>query len=929
MEEPIFEFNGDGGAKYKANKDRINKTLNIFKDSNTGEVNLEFLPASVKQRIKQLIEENNNIRKAALKGNDVLKKQWMQYNKARGKVYKKYFVSKATDQWLAKYEVDDSSEDFNVLDADERLPRWATKLIVRDVEDDNGENLRDKYTELVPGDGWISTEDRTDMLNPEFEKLSKEEGNEGVSMIPKRSLYNNSAAYNKVKNSKTLKALYDEVLLTMKESNAEFYNNDNANPYKLPSITGSMWKYMKSSGVGGMLKYVREQVGFIDNGQGISQDEAFGMAINSILSNVEEFSQMVKNESDITASKTTGKRADGRQFNVIPPRFTTPLDDPSLISPDLIGIVCEYYDSAMNTKYKDDIKDTIESFMDMLEYRDYVKQKVDRKTGEVKKKTKHGKETNTYKSARKAVDMFLYGIKSDPVEVGNWNVTKTAQLAKQATTAINLGGSAVVALTGFFTSSYAHIINSFVGNKAYGFREACAAAGIVLWSGIKRGWDFVTTGNGTYRDKVLGLMRLYNIVDQQKKKYKKSHQNKFLRFLSNNYIFGMLSQLDYIIKANIAVSLCLSHKLVDGKFVAKEDIRNRARNLSTKELAAQLKKWNEGVSVWNALEMVDGKLQPKAEYKEAFDNVDDLLYNRIIKCAENGDGVATETQKAAVSTSIIGAAALVHRQYLPLQIQDRYAKTVYDMDTQLMGQGMFRTVFNALGWLIAKSAYDSYMANKLDADYHWYSAAFNRKFYQQVVFNKDFYQQTGKGVKESYQQYFSDKSSDEAFMLSRARRKHMKKFAIELGMFLAAFKILMPLLYAAADDKKNKDELMLQLAAYVARRVEWESFNPYRLDDMAANIKTVTAETSLLDKVETIITDISPRSNLFSTLLNSGKENYSDSSEVKRGVYRGWDKLDRDLFKLFIPYHNTYEQIYGSKNKRRYYENQIMRIDKD
>jgi len=67
----------------------------------------------------------------------------------------------------------------------------------------------------------------------------------------------------------------------------------------------------------------------------------------------------------------------------------------------------------MNVKYKDEIKDTIESFMDMLENRDFVKKSVDKKTGKTKEKIKHGKETNTYKSARKAVDMFLYGIKTD------------------------------------------------------------------------------------------------------------------------------------------------------------------------------------------------------------------------------------------------------------------------------------------------------------------------------------------------------------------------------------------------------------------------------------------------------------------------------------------------------------------------------------
>lgn len=929
MEEPIFDFNGDGGAKYKENNERINKTLNIFKDSNTGEVNLDFLPASVKKKIKVLQKENSVIRNAALENNATLKKQWKEYQKQKGKVYKKYFVSIATDQWLAKYEMDGSGTDLNINDADERLPRWATKLVVRDIEDESGENMLEKYTELIPGDGWINNTERDDLLNPEFEKLSQEEGNEEMSMIPKKSLYDNSKAYNKIKNSPTLRALYDGILSTMIEANSNFYSGNYNNSYQLPQITGSMWKYAASSGVRGAMKYAAEQLGYIGNGQAITQDQAFGMAVSAVLGDTSNLSQSVQNENDMSASKTVGMRADGRQFNVIPPRYTTPLEDPSLISPDLIGIVCEYYDSAMNTKYKDEIKDTVEAFMDMLENRDYIKKSVDRNTGKIIEHKTVGKDTNTYKSARKAVDMFLYGIKTKPIEVGGWNLSKTAALAKQATTAINLGGSPVVALTGFFTSSYAHLINSFVGNKAYGFREAWSAAWIVLWSGIKRGFNFVTA-NKEYRDKVLELMRYFNIVDQQKKKYKKSHQNKILRWISNNYIFGMLSQLDYIIKANIAVSLCLSHRLVDGKFVAKEDIRNRARNLSDKELAAQLKKWNEGESVWSILKITNGELSPDEKYKEAFADVENLLYNRIIKCAENADGVATETQKAAISTSILGAAALVHRQYLPLQIQDRYAKTVYDMDTQLYGQGMFRTVGNALTLFILRSIKDAYIAQKAEADFHWYSAPFNRKFYQQIAFNKDFYKQiVSTNIRRQYKNYFNDNTSDESYMLSRARRKHIKKFGIELVVFFAAFQMLMPLLYAASDDKDNKDKLLLQLAAYTARRVEWESFNPYRLDDMANNISTVTAETSLLDKIETIITDYSPRANLFSTLFNSDPLSEIGDNRVKRGVYKGWDKTDRDWFKLLIPYHNAYEQIYGSKEKRRYYENKIMQIEKD
>jgi len=62
-----------------------------------------------------------------------------------------------------------------------------------------------------------------------------------------------------------------------------------------------------------------------------------------------------------------------------------------------------------------------------------------------------------------------------------------------------------------------------VGNKSYGFKEACDAAGIVLWSLVKRGRATLSRNNTTKFDKVMGLMRMFNIVDQQEKKYKKSH----------------------------------------------------------------------------------------------------------------------------------------------------------------------------------------------------------------------------------------------------------------------------------------------------------------------------------------------------------------------------------------------------------------------
>jgi hypothetical protein len=42
------------------------------------------------------------------------------------------------------------------------------------------------------------------------------------------------------------------------------------------------------------------------------------------------------------------------------------------------------------------------------------------------------------------------------------------------------------------------------------------------------------------------------------------------------------------------------------------------------------------------------------------------VYERIIYVAEKADGVASETQKAEITTNFLGAAAMIHRQYLPL-----------------------------------------------------------------------------------------------------------------------------------------------------------------------------------------------------------------------------------------------------------------------
>jgi hypothetical protein len=286
---------------------------------------------------------------------------------------------------------------------------------------------------------------------------------------------------------------------------------------------------------------------------------------------------MVESEDDITAKNIRGQSADGRVFSVIPIRYNHPLSDPKLISKDLIGIVGEYYEAALNYKYKDEIKDKIESLIDILENREFTKNTT---SGT---KTVSGKDTNTYMSARKAADMFLYGMLTDQMRTNSREWSKVTTLAKKATTAINLGLNPAVAATGFFSTGFAHIINAITGDQNYGIKEFSKAIGInavdavVSWLGIKE------AGTNSTDNKTMAFMEMFNLVNQLDRKYKKSHQNRFYKLFSNNYTFGLLTAADFMIKSNIMTTILLSHRLVDGKFVSKEDLFVERKKMSDDE----------------------------------------------------------------------------------------------------------------------------------------------------------------------------------------------------------------------------------------------------------------------------------------------------------------------------------------------------------
>lgn len=911
--EPIYEINNDGGATYKANKERINKIINLFRDYNTGEPNLPMMPARVKANLKALEMENKKIRE---QGNKELIKKSKAYRKAYSRIFNKYLKSEYSKYYRKLHADDDiyltSSDDVRIVKR-----RWETILKVKKGFDEEGVSYQDKFTDLIPGDGWINRDDNDQLLNPVYSELGY-----NVPYIPKQQLedgstpYDNSKQYNKIMSSPTLSALYKAVVGDsetgeqgiLQIANGKLFNRLYQDDYLLPGITGSMWKYAKNQGVVGAVTqatiYAGDHLGFTK--QGISQDTGFGQPVSQALDTINDLLEIVNQENSSFGGKVTGERPDGRSFNIIPQYYSKRLDNPSQLSSDLVGIICSYYENACNFENKSEIKDYIESILDVIQNRRY--EILNKETGN--KEKKEGSSTNTFASAQKFVQMNLYNIRTDAQKIGinvgdnryGVNLGKVAQNFSRLTQALNLGMSPAVALTGFFTAQYTHLINAIVGDKGYGMNELTQATGEVIGHYIKNYGGLQYASNQLSNDKVMLLAEMFDVSNQLKRKFKNSNRSRFVRFL-DNWCFGMLTTCDFASKSTIMVTVLMSHRYMDGKFLSREDVLNKLE-ASTKEGRDRLlNKWKEGKCLYSIFSVKNGEIVVDPQYKSAFEAVENTVYHRINKTAENADGMATETQKAAMTTNFFGAAVLTHRQYLPLMIQQRFLPMVYDFDMQMYTQGQYVVDFqffknvccSAIGELIkTKSIQDA--INKFKTDYN---------------------------------SFVNDVSSEENWKISRARKKALKKTITELSMFTTVVIPLVGLICMFADDDDNKEDNALQLAAYIARRVQWEVFTPYRMSDIFNNIKSPSAQTGTLDKFANLSGELQnrifPRGVLLDTLLGLNP-NDEKSDIITRGVYKDHTRLYKYLMQM-TPYHNLYEQWYGARQKRSYYEKQIMQLD--
>lgn len=940
----------------------INDRINTFYGTNKI-INDKAMTRAMQNSIKKLIKKQIQLRKKAIKNDPNLEKLSKKY----GAVFNSYIEFKSTERYnnLSRQALEKSTEDGSfdemlywdlmsnygdlIEDWDTaeilgiRPYRWFTEMRAKDVS---------RFMVWQPGDAYIDAENSSSLKN------SKEDFDDslGVSFIPNLKIkrYNNQKNYARFVKIQGYENLYDEnlaelyktVVDVLKSANSKMKNREYADDYLLPQISGTLYTRLVSDNKedGGyisrkwklIVQWIYEKLGI----RPPSDDDPL----------VGQLEEKIDDNSPIDTSERVRQiglskdMPDGRSMHMIP-QFFTNRKNSKFISRDLLNIVALYYQMASNYQHKTEVRDKCEAIVDMLEHREI------KKTEGSQESTSTGKESRTYQMAQTFLEMNLYDVRRKHSTFKNWKWTYAVDQLNKYTTVNNLGMNPKVSVVGLLTAGYNHFINSITGYM-YGFSDATRGGCEVISQCVQsliQGESYL--GNIDSKNRLSVIDEFYNVSNMLNKKLQDSNVNRPFKVFFQHAIFGGMASADFIIKNSIALSILYSYRWVNGEFYSKDRIYREASKIEDKNKRKQfidetLTKYNSAESLYTILDTDTGKVLIKdKKQRDAYNKIHHEVLSRIEKIAERADGMATKTQKAAITQNVLGAAVLTHRQYLPLMIQERFSNTVFDYDMSMYKNGQHRLFFNyctalmstspviggALGASLAYAILRStpYIGNYISlfgAAAGIYYSYYSRK-------NK-----SNESFSQINQRFFNDNSSETSRLKSHYNKKMLKQIFLELLTYniLSAF-----VKWVCGKADKDKDEWWLQFTALCLRQFEWEAYTPYRFDDIFNNIKSVGAITGTIDYIQSSVGGIlSLGLELFPILLNTlaGNEE-KDSKTIRSGVYQYWKKENKDLMKA-VPIHNWYEQGFytpgigfggavGSYYKRKYLENKVFRIQDD
>ncbi len=801
------------GNYYARLKEERDELLKLTKDVNENYNDNTLFSNPYLERIKALDEEMDEIRrktptgqKTGLKFSDIAmivrKPEWAQELQV---------ALKTNDtEWLSRNTIKNPK-------TGELLPTSAWTYI---------KPIDAKFIRKEPNRLWSEVSQESAWINKNYDTSDSAE-----YVQPKRKYYDNRNAYNKAQGNKVLKKIYDKLVETTVESNNKVSFLSHSSSYKIPQISARMMQMLQRKGdLKESLKFLVKDTVAVKN-----DDKDF----------INEFA----------------KRPDGSYIKFVPTHFIEMLEDPNMITSDLIGAYIAYYEMADNYKQMNSIAPDVELVIHQL-----GKRKVTKKVG-VKGKTEtiEGQASNVFFKAINLADMEIYGKRKDNVEVKLPNsntrisVTKALTNFTEYVRRVNLFANLPAIFTGFTTAATYSSIESVLG-RYYTVKGLNDANKVVL---SKLPEVMANLGNPNHKD-LLGAMLMYNQVTRSNKDtYKYLDQSKALRALNKHFWYNGYSAGDFIVKSTMLVAIYKDHKLYNGEFISRSQfiMRYYPENKSEGN-----KKWDTmGETLYDAYRINEnGVLTPKKEYEQYIDTrLENKIKNLSNHLAADLDGVLNDSDRAYVHQNAYLQLLFLHRNFMIIGAHKRFKSRQYNHMTQFEEEGMYLTPVRFL--------FDAFKSGNIT----------NIKALVQMY--KD---------AEPYEQY------------------NIKRTILELSAIMALALIAVPLLNALADE--DPDNWFTNEMAYVALRTRFELSTMYNPLELVNMLNSPSAATGTIEQLSGIIKIL---------MIPNWFGDKSAFSEVASGPYEGMPRFMKNAIKS-TPVKNLFE-VQDPRAKRKYMETQL------
>lgn len=641
--------------------------------------------------------------------------------------------------------------------------------------------VKKSHLEILPSKEFSEIDPSSPFYNENFDPSIPDH------IQPKKELYDNTDAYNKIMNNDANKNAYDAILATMTESNDKLSFMKRKNNYKLPQISGTMWAYMKANDslVKGFTSFVKDKVS-------VRQDD-------------------VDYNDDYSTSP------DGRRLSTLPVHYVKMLDDPSTITNDLMGAVIKYFMMAENYKQKQAMLPELELLQRQIENRRLVREAKTETSGIMSKadeliseagrrlSSKSGA-TNTITRLNQYYGVNVFGRSYNPIKIGKFNIVKILVGFKNYATVVNLGLSPYVASANIMGALHQHIMESIAGvyytpkTAAVAFKECVWHYGKVLFN----------IGNYKHSNKMLSLMNYNQVARDSQTIYDKLNYLRPLRAISNHIWYGMMSVGDFAIKSQMMTSVYLNTKYVPGEgFLTREDYINKFKN----EPGFKKSDFDKLTTptLWDMYEADGVNVKIKDKYKSFSSYITPEFENKITNIVkyltQRADGMVDPSEKNLAQANAITGFAFMHKNFILSALEDRVLKpTAYNYMTERMDEAQYKSAWTAIK---NNLRYARDMVKYLNTD----AASRGEKPKRQRL--------------EDFQKY------------------NVKRVIAELSSFIVYQ--LISMLLTRWDDEE--DTFTSNAILYMHSRAFYEATNLYNVWDIVNSFKTLTPAMSTLENL--------------------------------------------------------------------------------